>query len=233
MRLRAHALAALMVLPAFATASAEPLTDHVVGVFKDVCISPATPAEMMSAGERTAAASGWKLVRSGPAPIPMLHNENGPELALISGWVADFPGAPGSHVGISILGPELPDVKYSACMIQPSVDLKREDLVGAIELQLGSLLTRLEDKTKTRGDRARSGTSAGRVPAPSFARETGEVWVFNDELKDGWCGKKVTSSRTHMPPRGTVTMLMFTEFDAPPSHPGHIDATRCDLRSPL
>ncbi|HEY7384747.1 MAG TPA: hypothetical protein VH743_13850 [Beijerinckiaceae bacterium] len=237
MRCCAHVLAALILLSTSATASAELLSDHVVGLFKDVCVSPATPPEMMSSGEKAAAALGWKLVQSGPAPIPALHNENGPELAHVSGWAADLPGAPGSHVFISILGPELPDLKYSFCMIRPSADFRREDLVSAVELQMGSLLSRLELKRDAREDRPRDGTSAGRVPAPAFVRQPNgawdEVWVFKDELKHGLCGKKATFTRSHIPPEGMVTMLLFTEFDAPPTHAGHIDATRCDRRSPL
>ncbi|HEX2727729.1 MAG TPA: hypothetical protein VHN20_18045 [Beijerinckiaceae bacterium] len=232
MRFRAHILTALMVLSASASAAAEPGADHVVALFKDVCISPATPAEMMSVGEKTAAASGWKVVRSGPAPIPMLHNENGPELALISGWVADLAGAPGSHVFISIVGPELPDLKYTFCMVRPSADFTREDLVSALEVRVGSLLSRVELEREAREDRPSAGTSAGRVPAPAFARPPKEgwheAWVFNDEIKDGLCGKKVTFSRSHSPPEGMVTMLLFTEFDAPANYAGSTAATRCD-----
>jgi hypothetical protein len=116
-------ISASALLTSFSALRAEPVADRIVRVLNDACISPATPEGMIDAGNKFAATEGWKLVDSGPAPLPMMHNDQGPKISFASRWAVGLPGGSQANLYISIVRPELPGVRHSICIIQPSADL--------------------------------------------------------------------------------------------------------------
>jgi hypothetical protein len=60
---------------------------------------------MITAGEKSAAAGKWKLVRSGAAPLPMLHMYDGPKISFAVAWEFGFPDMAGSTLTMSIVRP--------------------------------------------------------------------------------------------------------------------------------
>src|ERR1700753_3805510 len=96
-----------------AVASAETLPDRVVSILKDICVTPTSSEEKMAAGEKNAVKGNWKLLRSEPAPMPMMHNENGVKNSFISAWEFDLPEGSQAQLYISVLRPEPSDFKYT------------------------------------------------------------------------------------------------------------------------
>src|SRR5450631_3595231 len=94
--------AALLLTQVLATAvRAETLPEKLVAILKDVCLPPMSPEAMMAAGEKMAAAENWKLVRSGPAPIPVMHMENSARVSYESVWKVGGPDGSQAFLYIS------------------------------------------------------------------------------------------------------------------------------------
>ena len=170
-------------------ASAATLSDKIVATLKEVCVAATSSEAMMAAGERKAAAENWKLLRSGPAPMPFMHNENGPKHSFESAW--DL-GA-GASLYVSILRPEQPGVKYDICLVQPAADVDGDDLARAVDRQFGPTLTK---------------DTSGR-----FKDQVS--WFFAEEKAKGNCGKQVLFSLNQSSNRGQPKALAFTDFAYP------------------
>jgi len=69
-----------------AVAIAQTPPEKVVSILNEVCVAPNSSEAVMAAGEKTAAQEKWELIRSGPAPTPFLHNENGAKNSFNSAW---------------------------------------------------------------------------------------------------------------------------------------------------
>jgi hypothetical protein len=190
-----------------ASVAAEPLADRVVSLLNDVCVSPATPEAMISAGERLAAAEKWKLVSSGPMPFPFMHGENNPKVSLGSAWEVDLPEGSRLRLGVSIMGPDWPGVKHSICVLQPSVDIDRDGVTDAIGRQFGSALTKNPSRRPTDDD----------------------IWFFTKEKAAGNCGKQITVVRNQLSSKGRPKTLVFTDLAYPDD--GHwtllLDVIKC------
>jgi hypothetical protein len=201
MRLLAAVISAQVLASA---ACAETLPEKIVGLLKDVCVAPLTAEAMMAAGEKFAAAGNWKLMGSGPAPLPMMHNENGPKISFTSGWEVDFPEGVRLNVFLSIVRPEMPGVKHSICMIEPSVDFDGDALANSVEQIIGS------DLTKDTSRRFREQ----------------DAWFFTPEKNRGNCGKSITVTHYLSHSRGKPKTLMFRDL-AYPQDWGASAYTRC------
>nr|AWL98586.1 hypothetical protein CIT40_00145 [Bradyrhizobium amphicarpaeae] len=167
------------------TAFAEVPSDKMVTTLDSICVAPTSSEAMMAAGEKTAIAGNWKSLRSGPAPMPIMHNENGPKMSFESAW--DL-GA-GASLTISIVRPEQPGLKYDICLIKPAAHVDSEELTAAIARQFGSTLTK---------------DTSGRF-------KNQEAWFFTQEKARGNCGKQVIFSRGS----GQPEALIFTNFAYP------------------
>ncbi|WP_456620780.1 MULTISPECIES: hypothetical protein [unclassified Bradyrhizobium] len=184
-------------------ASAETLSDKMVATLESVCVAPASSEAMMAAGEKMAAAENWKLLRSGPAPMPIMHNENGPKMSFESVW--DLDG--GASLYISIVRPEQVGLRYDICAIQPAARVNSEELAGAVARQFGSTLTK---------------DTSGRY-------KNQEGWFFTQEKARGNCGKQVTFSGGS----GQPEALFFTNFAYPNDGQWDVMAkhtTRCPIQ---
>jgi hypothetical protein len=166
-------------------ASADALSDKMVATLDSICVAPTSSEAMMAAGEKTAVAENWKLLRSGPTPMPVMHGENGPKISFQSTW--DL-GA-GASLDISIVRPEQLGLKYDICLIQPAANVNSEELAGAIARRFGSTLTK---------------DTSGRF-------KNQEEWFFTEEKARGNCGKEITFSRAS----GQPEILTFTNFAYP------------------
>jgi hypothetical protein len=167
------------------TASAEALSDKMVAALDSICVAPTSSEAMMAAGEKTAIAESWKLLRSGPTPMPIMHNENGPKMSFESTW--DL-GA-GASLSISIVRPEQAGLRYDVCLIKPAGHVDSEELDGEIARRFGSTLTK---------------DTSGR-----FRNQ--DAWFFTEEKVRGNCGKQVIFSRGS----GQPEALIFTNFAYP------------------
>ena len=183
MRFAVAFMSAQILSPA---AFAETPTEKMVATLDHICVAPTSSEAMMTAGEKMATAEKWKLLRSGPAPMPMMHNENGPKISFENGW--DL-GA-GASLYISIVRPEQPGLRYDICVVRPAVQVDSEELTGAIARQFGSTLTK---------------DTSGRY-------KNQEAWFFSDEKARGNCGKEITFTRFSDRQYGTLT---FTNFAYP------------------
>jgi hypothetical protein len=190
---RVGALCFLGVLTCVPGARAEPAADRIVEVLEDVCISPATPEGMIEAGSKAAAAEGWKLLVDGPAPLPLMHNENGPKISFMSMWELPVPARGNANLAISIVCPEITGVRYSVCFIQAPADLPRGSLAQSLETKLGSLVTK-----------DRSGRFRG-----------SETWFLSEEKSRGDCGKQITLLHDERPSINNLRTLMFTDMTFP------------------
>jgi hypothetical protein len=165
--------------------AAETLSEKMVATLKEVCVAQTSSEAMMAAGEKTAAAENWKLLRSGPTPRPFVHNENGPKESFGSAW--DL-GA-GASLYISILRPEQPGAKYDICLVKPALQVDGDDLTRAIDRQFGATLTK---------------DTSGRF-------KNQQTWFFAKEKAQGNCGKQIIFSSS----RGQPETLSFTDFAYP------------------
>src|SRR5262245_19891660 len=132
----------IAILASVSAVAADSLPERVVQLFKEICIAPDTPEAMMAAGERLAAADGWRLIKSGRGPIPMMHNENGPPDSILSLWELDLAPVSNVRFAISIVGPQIRDLRYDFCLIQFPVRDLDESLGPEVERQFGSSLFR-------------------------------------------------------------------------------------------
>jgi hypothetical protein len=173
--------------------SAETLPEKVVAILMDVCVAPTSSEARMATGEKTAAAENWKLLWSGPTPIPVMNNENGPKQSFESVWQFGLPEGSQVSLSISILRPEQPGVKYDVCLLQPAKDVDSDDLTRAIDSQFGSML--LKD-------------TSGRFRDPVR-------WYFVEEKARGNCGKQVWFSLNESHDQGKPKILVFTDFAYP------------------
>ena len=190
MRFAATLISAQMLA---AVASAETPFDKIVSVFNEVCVAPASSEGRMVAGETNAAKENWKLIRSEPAPMPFMHNENGPKNSFVSGWQFDVPGGSQASLYVSILRPEQPGVRYDICLVQPATDFDVDDLTLAIDRQFGPTLAK---------------DTSGRFKSQ-------ESWFFAEERAKGNCGKQVFFSLNQSSNRGKPKTLVFTDFAYP------------------
>jgi hypothetical protein len=141
MRLFALLILSPLLLPISAV-QAEPMEDRVVGLLQDVCISATTPEGMIDAGNKRAAAEGWKLLRSGPAPLPIMHNHDGPKVSFESAWAIELPDGLKADLWISIVRPEMPGVRHSICVIEPAPAIEAGALARTLEESFGSRIIR-------------------------------------------------------------------------------------------
>jgi hypothetical protein len=201
MRLSATLISAQMWV---AVASAETLPDKVVSLLKDVCVAPTSSEEKIAAGEKTAVKENWKLFRSGPAPMPFMHNENGVKNSFYSIWEFDLPEGSQGQLYISVLRPEPSDFRYTLCLIQPATDMDAEDLSRSIDNQFGSIVTK---------------DTSGRF-------RDQKDWFFTEEKSRGNCGKRIFLSLHQTSDRGKPKTLAFTDFVYPTDSP-MAKSTRC------
>jgi hypothetical protein len=187
-----------------AVASAETLPDKVVSLLKDICVAPTSSEEKMTAGEKNAVQGNWKLLRSEPAPMPMMHNENGVKNSFMSAWEFHLPEGSQGQLYISVLRPEPPDFSYTVCLVQPAIDVDAEDISRSIDRQFGSIVTK---------------DTSGR-----FRNQMD--WFFTEEKSSGNCGKKISLSLNQSSNHGQPKALYFTDFVYPSDTPA-AKSTRC------
>lgn len=180
-----------------AVASAETLPDRVVSLLKDICVAPISSEDKMAAGEKTAVKENWKLFRSEPAPMPMMHNENGVKNSFISAWEFELPEGSQGQLYISVLRPEPSDFRYTVCIIQPAIDVDAEDISRSIDRQFGSIVTK---------------DTSGR-----FTDQ--KDWFFSEEKSRGNCGKRIFLPLNQTSDRGKPKTLAFTDFVYPTNWP--------------
>jgi hypothetical protein len=175
-----------------ATCHADPLAAKVVAVFKETCTEATTPEALIAAGEKSAAVGKWKLIASGPAPLPMLHMDRGPKISYATQWDLNLPEMPGSKLSMSIVRPPLEDInKYSVCLVQPTIELGANELAQQIDEQFGSNVTK--DVSGKYRDETR--------------------WFFTSEKAAGNCGRTIVALSHLMASRGTPTTLLFLDVE--------------------
>ena len=185
------ALAAAQMLAT--VANAEALPERMVAVLDKVCVTPASSEAKMAAAESGAAMEHWKLIKAGPGPMPLLHNESGVGNSYQSAWKLDLPGASQANLFLSIIRPEQPGLRHTVCVIQPDVDVDREEFVRSIDRQWGARLSKdISSRFKDQ-----------------------ESWFFADERSKGNCGKQLTVFLHQTSERGKPKTLMFTDFAYP------------------
>jgi len=187
-----------------AFASAETLPDKVVSLLKDICVTPTSSEEKIAAGEKNAAKENWKLLRSEPAPMPFMHNENGVKNSFMTAWEFDLPEGSQGQLYISVLRPEPSDFRYTLCLIQPAVDVDAEDVSRSIDRQFGSIVTK---------------DTSGRF---RYQKD----WFFTEEKSRGNCGKRIFLPLNLVNDRGKPKTLMFTDFVYPTDSP-MTESTQC------
>jgi hypothetical protein len=185
-------------------ATAQTPSEKAVSILNDVCIAPSSSEAVMAAGEKTAVKENWKLIRSEAAPVPFMHNENGVKNSFISAWELNLPGGSRARLYVSVLRPELPDFKYTVCLIQPEIDLDGDDLTQSIDRQFGS------DVTKDMSGRFKDERS----------------WFFVAEQSKGNCGKEILLALHQLSQHGKPKTLTFTDFVYPSDWPA-AESTRC------
>jgi hypothetical protein len=184
---------------------AQPPAEHAVALFKETCADPATPEAMIAAGEKSAVAGKWKLIRSGPAPLPMLHTDSGQKPSYAVQWELGFLDMPDSTLSMSIMRPPLEDIrKFSVCVMQPATEMGTDVLAEQIERQFGSSVTK---------------DVSGRY------RDEAD-WFFTNEKAAGNCGRKITEFFHRMSDGGTPTTLMFSDIEIAKKWPA-TEMTKC------
>jgi hypothetical protein len=192
-------IATMIVIALMITAChAQPLAEQVVALFKETCADPATPEAMIAAGEKSAVAGKWRLIWSGPAPVPMLHMGNSPKISYAVQWELAFLDMPGSTLSMSIVRPPSEDVrKFSVCVMQPATEMGANVLAEQIEQQFGSSVTK-----------------------DVSGRYRDEIqWFFTNEKTAGNCGRTIGEFLNQMNDHGTPTTLMFEDIEIPKKWP--------------
>ena len=191
MRLVAVLLSTQALLAAVSAVCAEPLTDRMVELLDQVCVTPTTPEGMIDAGNNAAAAEGWKLIGATPAPLPFLHNENGAKNSFLSVWELSLTHDSDANLAVSIVRPEQSGLKYSVCMIYPKTGVTSDDMARSMSRQFGPRVT------KDVSGKARS-----------------DAWHITEEKTRGNCGRRImllgTTASTHNP-----QTLMFIDVAFP------------------
>jgi hypothetical protein len=131
-------------------ALAQSVAAQAVSLFKEVCADPATPEALIAAGERVAKEGNWQLEKSGPMPLPFMHNERGEHIAYGSLWRLTLPPLAGATLSASIIRPEIANtrpellgVRFSTCLLSLSVnDFMTEALTTEVDKQFGPDATR-------------------------------------------------------------------------------------------
>ena len=192
MRFTALIIAAHALLAPTAGAHAEALTDRMVQLIEDVCIAPATAEAIVETGNRLAAAHGWTLRAAEPAPLPIMHNENGPKITFTSAWELAWPEGRRAGLFVSIIRPEMAGVKHSLCIVDVDTDLTGGSLERSVEQRLGARVIR---------DTSRRFHNT-------------ETWLFTDEKARGNCGRQITILYKEMNKDKPQT-LMFLDMAFP------------------
>ncbi|HSZ66217.1 MAG TPA: hypothetical protein VK825_08430 [Xanthobacteraceae bacterium] len=199
-------IATMIVIALMTTAChAQPLAEQVVALFKKTCADPATPEAMIAAGEKSAVAGKWRLIRSGPAPLPMLHSL-GPKVSYAVQWELAFLDMPGSTLSMSIVRPPSEDIrKFDVCVMQPAAEMGADVLAEQIEQQFGLSVTK---------------DVSGRY------RDQAE-WFFTSEKAAGNCGRTITEFFNQMSDKGTPTTLMFSDIEIARKSPASDELLKC------
>jgi hypothetical protein len=187
-------------LMSVSVASAVTLPEQVVSIINEVCAAPISSEAMRAAGEKMAAAENWKLLRSEPVPIPFMHNENGEKRSFLSAWEFGLVDGSQATLAISIVHPELPEIKkYNFCGVELAINIDGDELAQTVNRRLGSILTR-----------------EARDP---FINE--KRWFFMEEMAKGNCGKQLLLSS-----RGSPKSLVIIDQDYPNKEKFDL-STRC------
>lgn len=199
--------ATLITVQMLATvAHADTLSDAVVSVFDEVCVAPSSSGGRVTAAERRASERGWKLLRSEPAPMPMIHNENGPKNSHMSAWKLNFTAGAKANLFISALASEKPDLRHTVCIVQPTVMIEAKEMSKSIERQFGS-----------------------RITPDMPTRFNDPIWFLAEDRARGNCGKQISFSLNESHDRGKPKPLLFTDFAYPSD--GHwaalVQTTKC------
>jgi hypothetical protein len=176
---------------------ANSLSDAVVLLFKDVCVSPAGSEERMAAAERRAKDEHWTLLKSQPAPRPFMHNEYGTIDSWGTIWELNLQEGSRARLSISILRPEPPGQRHTVCMVSPSIDSDASDLADSVDRQFGSTLAR-DDSGRFKGEKR---------------------WFFTEEKARGNCGKTASFCLNQFSDRGKPKALLFMDFAYPSDEP--------------
>jgi hypothetical protein len=182
---------ALLFLEAGAWAS--PLSDEVVSVFKDVCVSPANSDERMAAAEKRAKDDNWTLLVSRPVPRPFMHNERATIDSLEAVWELNLREGSKARLAISILRPEPPGQRHTVCTLTPATDSDARDLASSVDRQFGSLVER---------------DMSGRY------KDLME-WFFAEDKARGNCGKKISIVLNESHDHGQPKSIMFSDLAYP------------------
>jgi hypothetical protein len=202
MRFWAALLSGLMSV---SVAPAATLPEQIVSIIKEVCAAPISPEAMLAAGEKMAAAENWKLLRSEPAPIPFMHNENGAKKSFVSVWEFDLVDGSQATLAISIVRPELPEIKkYNLCGVQSVIDIDGDELARTVNRRLGSIVTR-----------------EARDPFVNQMR-----WFFTEEMAKGNCGKQLVLFLNQQSSLGVPKSLAVIDQDYPNKEKFDL-STRC------
>jgi len=162
--------AALIATQLLATSAyASPISEAVVSVFRDVCVSPASSEARLAAAEGHARDQHWKLVISERAPTPTPHADGLPDDSQLGMWEFDL-GESKALLLVSILRPEPLDQRWTGCAILPEFQIDLDDLAQSVDRQFGPLAKRL----------------SGRY-TPHYA-----TWVFADDEARGNCGREIS-----------------------------------------
>jgi hypothetical protein len=145
---------------------AQGAADRVARLLNDICISPPDSEGMIAAGEKIAAAEGWKLLRAEPAPLPFMHNEDGQKISFITAWEFPLTADHRGQLAISIIRPAIVGVRHSVCFV-PVGDIGAEAMAAALEQQFGSLIVK------------------------DTRRSVSEKWFFAEERRRGNCGRQI------------------------------------------
>jgi hypothetical protein len=179
-------------VPAGACANSA-VASAIAKLLDEVCVSAANAEEIISSAEKLGQRPGWKVLAARPAPMSMMHNENGPNVS----YAIVVEGQPIDDVTIqlfaSILRPEIPGMIYNICSVEPSKQVEEMDLRNAID-----------------------GRFAARFERTSFNRKTDyDQWVIPTEETSGRCERKLTVLHWQMSSRGKPRTMTYTHFALP------------------
>jgi hypothetical protein len=114
-------IVAIATWASISAGAAQPMERRIVEIIKKVCVQPESPAAIMAAAEVMAADHGWKLdeTKSGRRPFGLIEppDPNGPPFFVVTTWALSEPGATGSHLIVSVVGPENPGITINGCSI--------------------------------------------------------------------------------------------------------------------
>lgn len=135
-------VALAILLPSLSAVHAESVQEAVVGLFKEVCLDPISPEEMLAVAQNTASARGWRLIKLERASIPMMHQENGPPISFFIAWEFDLPNASNVRLMASVVGPEVPDFRFNICGLLVPISQFQLEISNQLDTRIGSALSR-------------------------------------------------------------------------------------------